>query len=602
MQGMAAVRRRPWSLPGVALAIGIATAGCTLIAPLPPTPADRLSAPQRLVREGRHAEAARAYAEIAQSGSPDSDYALLQSAEQWLAAQNLPEAHRALAQVTAQARVKLPTLRALVGAEIALADHDGGRAQSELSQIGPPPLSADAQKYWQLQGEAEFLTGHAQGGVRAFVERERWLTDAAEIRASRQELYERIRDAALHGVVQQAPANATPVVAGWLALGPVALELARNPLRASAALAAWRASYPMHPANDIVLTTIKTVLLATTDYPRRIALLLPLSGRGEPIGVAVRDGFISAYFEQDAASRPQVTIYDVAAQPVAAAYKQAIADGADFVVGPLTKEDVAAIVPLTAGRIPVLALNFLSGSAPVPRNLYEFALFPDDEARIAARRVIADGRPRGVAILPDGEWGDRVGAAFADELTRLGGAVLDVRRYEPTRVDFSDLITDILQVQTVKGEPSTHRTDAAFVFFGGSPSAARLLVPQLKFQYAGDVPVYSTSESYEPDPTANADIDSLRFPDMPWMISDDPVTSRIRSAVRNAWPGRTARRDRLYAFGFDAYRLVPALRSNYFGDGAEISGMTGRLRLDGDNHIRRDLDWAVIDNGMPRPL
>ena len=535
-QGMAAVRRRPWSLPTVALSIGVAAAGCTLIAPLPPTPADRLSGPQHLVREGRHAEAARAYAEIAQSGSPDSDYARLQSAEQWLAAQNLTEAQRVYAQVSPDARVKLPALRALVGAEIAVAEHDGARALSELSQIAAPPQSADAQLYWQLQGEAEFLTGHAQSGVRAYVERERWLADAAEIRANRQELYERIRDAALHGVVQQAAAGASPIVAGWLALGPVALELARNPLRVSAALAAWRASYPMHPANDIIMTSVNSMLRATTEYPHQIALLLPLSGRAEPIGVAVRDGFIAAYFEQDAAARPLLKIYDVAAQSVAAAYQQAIADGADFAVGPLTKEDVAAIVPLTAGRIPVLALNFLGGSAPPPHNFYQFALFPDDEARIAARRVFADGRPRGVAILPEGEWGDRVGAAFADELTRLGGAVLDVRRYEPTRVDFSDLISDILQVQTVKGEPSTHRTDAAFVFFAGSPSAARLLVPQLKFQYAGDVPVYSTSESFAPDPTANADIDSLRFPDMPWMISDDPVTSRIRSAVRDAWP------------------------------------------------------------------
>ena len=134
---------------------------------------------------------------------------------------------------------------------------------------------------------------------------------------------------------------------------------------------------------------------------------------------------------------------------------------------------------------------------------------------------------------------------------------------------------------------------------GTSAAAARLIVPQLKFNYAGDVPVYSTSDSFEPDPSANADLDGMFFPDMPWMVSDDPVTSQIRDSVRAAWPSRTARRDRLYAFGFDAYRLVPALRSKSLSQTSEISGVTGKLLLDEHNRIHRELEWAQIRNGIP---
>ena len=36
----------------------------------------------------------------------------------------------------------------------------------------------------------------------------------------------------------------------------------------------------------------------------------------------------------------------------------------------------------------------------------------EDEARIVARRVVTDGRPAGVAIVPAGELGNRVLAAF----------------------------------------------------------------------------------------------------------------------------------------------------------------------------------------------
>jgi hypothetical protein len=374
-------------------------------------------------------------------------------------------------------------------------------------------------------------------------------------------------------------------------------------MRASAAVANWKRLYPQHPANESVLSAASTQIAAATEFPDQIALLLPLSGRTEPIGVAVRDGFIAAYLEQDPAARPRLKVYDVTADTVAGAYRQAIADGAGFVVGPLTKEDVAAVVPLSGGRTPVLALNFLADSTVTPGNFYQFSLSPEDEARIVARRAVADGRLNGVVMVPVSEWGNRVAAAFADELAHLGGSVVDTQRFETSQVDFSDAIKQAFQVHAVRGEPSTHRTDAAFVFVAaGSAGLARQILPQLKFHYVGDVPVYSTSDSFEPDPAANGDLDGMIFPDMPWMVADDPVTAQIRDGVHAAWPARTTRRDRLYAFGFDAYRLVPALRSRTLAGTNEMAGVTGKLRLDEHNRIHRDLDWAQIKDGVPSSL
>jgi outer membrane PBP1 activator LpoA protein len=121
--------------------------------------------------------------------------------------------------------------------------------------------------------------------------------------------------------------------------------------------------------------------------------------------------------------------------------------------------------------------------------------------------------------------------------------VLETAHYEAARADFSDIIRDSLQVHTVKGEPSTHRTDVSFVFIAGNAeSAARLIVPQLKFHYAGDIPVYATSDSFEPTQVANEDIDGLMFPDMPWMISSDPGVVHS-CAMRCARPGLRARRN-----------------------------------------------------------
>ena len=598
---MAAISRRPRLPLYAALVISLVLGACSLVKQETP-PQDKQERALHLRAEGKHAEAAQAFAELAIERPANHDNYALLSAEQWLAAGNIAAAKQTFATVSAEARTRLPTERALVAAEIAYAENDGSRAIQELDQIPVPTAAEQAQNYWWIRGRSAFVTGHPVEGARALVERERFITDPAALRANRAELFARIRSAAERGQSLKPPPKTDPIVVGWLELGPVAVGLARDPMRAAAALANWRRAYPQHPANDAVLNQASTQIAAATEYPDAIALLLPLSGRSEAIGVAVRDGFIAAYLEQDPATRPRLKIYDVAAESVSSAYTHAVSEGAGFVIGPLTKEDVAALAPLSGGHTPVLALNFLGDSVIAPKDFYQFALFPEDEARMVARHAVTDGRLNGVVIVPSGELGNRVAAAFADELSHHGGAVLDSQHYEASQVDFSDLIKQVMQVRMVKGEAATHRSDAAFIFVAGTAGVARQILPQLKFHYAGDVPVYSMSDSFEPDPSANSDLDGMMFPDMPWMIAADPVTTQIRDTVRAAWPARTARRDRLYAFGFDAYRLVPALRSKSPAAASEISGVSGRLHLDDHNRIRRDLDWAQIRNGVPNAL
>lgn len=603
---MALTSRRPrpkLSVPlAAALAAVLLAGGCSLLKPEQPSPARAQESAQRLAAEGKHAEAARLYSQLAAQTPAERDNYELLCAEQWVLAGDPLAAEQAFAQVSSAARTTLPTSRALVAAEIALAEKDGARAIHELDTIPVPSQGDLAQNYWWLRGKAAFLTGHPVEGVRAFVERERYLPDPASLRASRDELFALIRDAAERGVPLKAPPKTDPVVAGWLALGPVAVEMARNPMHAAAALANWRHSFPQHPASDSVLMLAQSQITAATEFPDQIALLLPLSGRAESVGVAVRDGFIAAYLQQEPTTRPRLKIYDVAAESVAGAYRRAIEEGAGFVVGPLTKEDVAAIVPVSGAKTPELALNFLADSVSVGRDFYQFALLPEDEARIVARRLIADNKLRGVTIIADGELGNRVQKAFAEELALHGGTLLDGGRFDASRSDFADIIKQVLQVHVAKGEPATHRADVDFVFVEGSAGAARQIVPQLKFNYAGDIPIYCTSDSFEPDPSANADLDGMSFPDMPWMVSADPVTGQIRDSVRAAWPTRTARLGRLYAFGFDAYRLVPALKSRTISATDSIAGMTGKLYLDTGNRVRRDLQWVQIKNGTPVPL
>jgi uncharacterized protein len=604
MQGMAALSLRPRFALAAVLWLSLLMPACSLVRPgeaPPPSGAERA---QRLVVAGKHAEAAQAYADLASQNPADRDSYELLSAEQWVLANNLDQARQAFAAVSAEARTTMPASRALVAAEIALAERDGAGAIHELDTIPVPTSPQLAQSYWWLRGKAAFLTGHPVEGTRAFVERERYIADAQALRASREELLALIRDAAQRGVSLKAPPKTDPVVAGWLALGPVAAATTRNPAQAAAPLADWERAFPQHPGADLLLAppAQNAVVVAPATFTEQIALLLPLSGRSESVGIAVRDGFIAAYLQQNPATRPPLRVYDVATESVAGAYRHAVDDGAAFVVGPLTKEDVAAVVPVRALKTPQLALNFLGDTVSAGHEFYQFALLPEDEARGVARKLIADGKMRGIALIAQGELGTRVQKAFAEEFTLHGGTLVDGGRFDAARADFSDIIKQVLQVHGVKGEASTHRSDVDFIFLEGPPSAARLIMPQLKFNYAGDVPVYATSDSFEPNPGANSDLDGMFFADMPWMVSTDPAVDQIRDSVRAAWPARTPRLDRLYAFGFDAYRLVPALKSNALSQTQELAGMTGMLSLDDHDRVRRELEWVQVKGGVPAPL
>ena len=83
------------------------------------------------------------------------------------------------------------------------------------------------------------------------------------------------------------------------------------------------------------------------------------------------------------------------------------------------------------------------------------------------------------------------------------------------------------------------------------------------------------------------------------MISPDAVSTRTAHALNRYWPVRARGRGRLYAFGFDAYRIVPLLKAGKFGSEHAVPGMTGLLSIDEKGRVRRELDWARVSGGKP---
>jgi uncharacterized protein len=447
---------------------------------------------------------------------------------------------------------------------------------------------------------------------------EGFAANAAERTQLRTGLLAALREAREHGVKLEAQASQDPIVRGWLELGAIATAAPGASLIGEAEAASWRAKYPDHPGLEVLAQALPPPLVVAAAGGR-IALLLPLSGAAAAQAATVRDGFLSAYYQLPAATRPALQVYDTGAQAPADAIAEARAAGSSFIVGPLTREDVAAVADLGSQSVPVLALNFLPADRPAPGGFYQFALSPEDEAQQVARRILADGHRRGVALVPRGDWGMRVIDAFTRELTGGGGSLISQTLYDPAEHDYSYELKNILRVedsdarhvhlQNVLGtklnfEPR-HRGDIEFVFIvPASATNARLIEPQLKFFYAGDIPSYSLSNAYEADSTdANRDIDSLMYPDMPWMISDDGSLDSIRTGIEQAWGNAVAWRSRLFAFGYDACQLMLAMSGGHRKLAeVQVAGLSGQLHFDPKGRVQRDLIWVQMRDGEPKRL
>src|SRR6202020_1564435 len=100
---MAVISRRPRLAQIAVLAVALIAAACSLVKPTESTQ-DKQEHAARLAREGKHADAARVYEDLATQLPAENDNYELLSAEQWVTAGNVAAAQQGLAPVSAGAR------------------------------------------------------------------------------------------------------------------------------------------------------------------------------------------------------------------------------------------------------------------------------------------------------------------------------------------------------------------------------------------------------------------------------------------------------------------------------------------------------------------
>ncbi len=406
---------------------------------------------------------------------------------------------------------------------------------------------------------------------------------------------------------------AEPVLRGWLELAAIAAEPYPTLEDQQQAVVLWRRAWEDHPAADRLPPALARLPELMATRPDQVALLLPLSGPLGSAGNAIRDGFMAAHFQALArgGAAPSVIVIDTAVGDVVSQYLQAVDQGVDLVIGPLARGAVRELATFSPRDVPILALNSTAG-VDTDSSLIQFGLVPEDEGAQIANRAYADGMRRALVINAQDLWAERLIATFEQSFTALGGKVVAHRPFAATR-QITDNVAESLLIgesearardmrrvlaSNLEFEPR-RRQDIDFVMMAAEPVAARTLKPMLAYHFAGDLPVYASSHMYEgsSDRRVSSELDGIRFVGMPWLLEPSP----LRSEVERAWPDAHVSASAFHAMGVDAWHLqqrLPLFRERDI----RHPGMTGRLQLDEDGRLLRELTWAVLHNGLPVPL
>ena len=393
----------------------------------------------------------------------------------------------------------------------------------------------------------------------------------------------------------------------------------------SLALANWQKRYPDHPASRYVLPTLVANAPFRIEYPRQIALLLPLNSRYQGEAEAFRSGALFMHESDNHPDQPTIKLYDTGLvhQEIRAIYEKAIAEGADFIIGPLGRQAIDQLVSDKRFPVPTLLIGNPTNPASASPNVYQLGMAPEQDGVQLARRAYAAGHRRALIIFAASDWGRRVSTAASNDWARLGGKIVAQTAVPVTSDHFTHAIRRLFHLDHSAARAAalkkvlTHRLpfkaiprrrqDVDVIFLFCSRSQAQVINPQIDFLYGHDLPVFSTSHLYHgtQDRLIDLDLDGIILGDMPWILGSNGPRAFRAGGTNNPNTYRGTPLDRLFALGMDAYALSSRITALRTIPEARYAGFSGQLSSDGSGVIRRKLMWAQFQNAeliaMPQP-
>ncbi|OGT43531.1 MAG: hypothetical protein A3F13_00325 [Gammaproteobacteria bacterium RIFCSPHIGHO2_12_FULL_40_19] len=358
-----------------------------------------------------------------------------------------------------------------------------------------------------------------------------------------------------------------------------------------------------------------------SQQSRQIALLLPRSGPYASYANAIRNGFFTAYYDQknQTGYAPTIIVIDTQNKNIQTVVQTAVAQGADFIVGPLEKPNVLTLAESHQSHVPILALNTTPNSTRMNNtSLYEFGLSPTQEAEQAAEKAWQDHHRHVIILAPNNAQGQRIANAFSTQWKTLGGTIVGQQFYGNI-ASLSKSIRAVLQIDSAYQNAHDlknmfhedmrfipqRRHDFDSIFLIATPDMGRQIQPLLRFYFVDNIPIYTTSQIYTGIPNADRDrdLDGILFCDMPWILAPNLQPSSVRSVqqhIQTLWPDTARRLAKFYAMGVDAFNLTLQLNKMQSQPRVGVSAATGTLYLTPKRTLDRQLVWAQFKNGEPQ--
>lgn len=511
---------------------------------------------------------------------------------------------------------------ALYYAELAMDNGDRTTTSSLLSHPRIRALTAhlarpDRIQWHELNGRFNSAPEHSLAAARHY-QAAAELTDlTADQQRHHDQLWAALNLAPETELMQLSFEDPDSALAGWADLAIVLRSSSDSIDAQQQAFNQWRERQPGHPASRLPPQALLSLERFARDLPRQVALLLPLNGPLADAGRAVRDGYLAAHYQAltQGGAPPAIQLYDTHnAANAASLYEQAVTAGADVVIGPLQKEELATIAQRPELTIPLLGLNRLDDDVQWLSHdtLYQFGLPPEEEARQVAQRAWHDGHRTVLVIAPNTAWGERTASAFRQHWEAFGGHLVSAPRYHSQQADYSDLVRPALGIDDSAARHArlertlgrniafslTPRPDINAVLLLAQPTEARQIKPTLDFFFASSLPVYATAQIYSgsSDSVHNRDLEGVRFTVEPHSLAGaiaEPLRPNQRTS-RNLWS--------LHSLGVDAFHLHQRLQQMRQNPHLSLSGASGLLRIQESGVVQRELPWAEFRGGQIRPL
>ncbi|MCC5450740.1 penicillin-binding protein activator [Rheinheimera sp. UJ51] len=478
--------------------------------------------------------------------------------------------------------------------------------QTNRTQLAPSDQAAflwsSAKLYQQQQ--------RAYAAARSLLQLDEMLGNNPTLLNSYAELHEQLwpqLSALSHSELTNLQVGAGQRARGWLNLLEVVRNKLGNPEQLNNALTEWQQRYPQLPSLSQLPKALQQQLALTPYQPQRIAVLLPLSGQFQQHAKAIQYGLLAATSADN--SLPRELLFIDSQQSVTDIQQQLAAKQIDFVIGPLLKDQVEQVSKQADWTYPTLFLNSRDSQLPAQPDRFYFALNLEDEAAQMVQLFAQKNYKRPVIISSRNAISQRMQQHFTRQWQALGHEAPESYQFE-AKAELEALITRLLEtdssrerIRLISGlipgsvESEAHsRLDIDAIYLLADPVQTRMFKPFVDvsvMQTAPKLPIYASSRSYSAGGDANdlRDLNGLTFTETPWLLNEQH-SQKVRQQYLALFSEQDETLQRLFAMGYDAYHIIGSLKQQQQLPSLSHPGFTGRLTVNADGSISRQLSWG----------